>query len=180
MKTGTKRRRAGIVVAVTALLVLASGAFTAMPVRASGHGIQNYASGMCLDDPGYSPYQGTQMQIWPCNGGSNQDWVAQLLDNYWYILRNSYSGLCLDDQGGSTQNGSHLIQYGCNTADTAQLFRWPYTTQHNGISYYGYYTYASSSTCIDDPGGSTTAGTKLQFYSCNGTGAQQWSWPTWY
>jgi non-reducing end alpha-L-arabinofuranosidase len=32
------------------------------------------ASGMCLDDPDFATGNGTQMQIYACNGGSNQAW----------------------------------------------------------------------------------------------------------
>jgi hypothetical protein len=32
------------------------------------------ASGLCLDDPGSATGNGTQLQIWSCNGGNNQAW----------------------------------------------------------------------------------------------------------
>jgi hypothetical protein len=31
--------------------------------------------------------------------------------------------------------------------------------------------------CLDDPGSSTTAGTQLQIWTCNGTNAQKWTIP---
>ena len=34
-------------------------------------------AGKCLDVPGYSTTQGTQPQIWDCNGGANQQWTAR-------------------------------------------------------------------------------------------------------
>src|SRR5438045_1292025 len=32
-------------------------------------------AGKCLDDPGKSTVDGTQQQIWTCNGGANQAWT---------------------------------------------------------------------------------------------------------
>jgi len=34
-----------------------------------------------------------------------------------------------------------------------------------------------SGRCLDDPGSSTTDGTQLQLFDCNGTAAQQWTLP---
>ncbi|MCW2865078.1 MAG: Ricin lectin [Actinoallomurus sp.] len=38
-------------------------------------GYRNAASGRCLDDPGGSATDGTQLQLWDCNSGANQQWV---------------------------------------------------------------------------------------------------------
>lgn len=32
------------------------------------------ASGLCLDDPGFSRRDGTRLVVWRCNGGANQRW----------------------------------------------------------------------------------------------------------
>jgi hypothetical protein len=37
-----------------------------------GHAV---GAGKCLDDPASSTTPATQMQIWDCNGGSNQHWT---------------------------------------------------------------------------------------------------------
>ncbi len=36
--------------------------------------IVNPVSGMCLDDPAFNTTVGTQLDLWACNGGSNQQW----------------------------------------------------------------------------------------------------------
>ncbi len=41
----------------------------------SGTLIRNRASGACLDVPGGSTQQDTQLLTWPCNGGNNQNWT---------------------------------------------------------------------------------------------------------
>jgi hypothetical protein len=33
-------------------------------------------SGRCLDDPNASTADGTQLVLWDCNGGTNQQWTA--------------------------------------------------------------------------------------------------------
>jgi hypothetical protein len=38
-------------------------------------GYRNPASGRCLDVPGSSRADGTQLVLWDCNGGSNQKWT---------------------------------------------------------------------------------------------------------
>lgn len=32
-------------------------------------------AGKCLDDPGLSTADGTQLVLWDCNGGANQQWT---------------------------------------------------------------------------------------------------------
>ncbi|HUD36261.1 MAG TPA: RICIN domain-containing protein [Streptosporangiaceae bacterium] len=32
-------------------------------------------SGRCLDDPAFNTASSTQLDIWDCNGGSNQQWA---------------------------------------------------------------------------------------------------------
>ena len=34
----------------------------------------NPVSGKCLDDPNFTTTQGTQLDLWTCNEGSNQQW----------------------------------------------------------------------------------------------------------
>ncbi len=34
----------------------------------------NPASGKCLDDPNSNTANGTQLELWACNGGANQQW----------------------------------------------------------------------------------------------------------
>jgi len=36
--------------------------------------IAGLQSGRCLDDPGFSTTNGTQLDIWSCNDGTNQRW----------------------------------------------------------------------------------------------------------
>jgi hypothetical protein len=35
----------------------------------------NSNSGLCVEVPGFSTSNGTQLDTWGCNGGTNQEWV---------------------------------------------------------------------------------------------------------
>lgn len=37
---------------------------------------QGYSSRICLDDPGFAQDGNTQLQLWNCNGGANQNWLG--------------------------------------------------------------------------------------------------------
>ena len=72
---------------------------------------------------------------------------------------------------GATANGDRLQiwNYG-GTGNTNELF-----AAHLQPS--GYYAFVvdNSGLCVDTPGSSTTSGVQLQQYTCNGTGAQEFS-----
>ena len=42
--------------------------------QASNGELVNPASGKCLDDPNFNTANGTQLELWTCNGGTNQQW----------------------------------------------------------------------------------------------------------
>jgi len=42
--------------------------------QASNGTLVNPASGKCLDDPSSNTANGTQLVLWTCNGGTNQQW----------------------------------------------------------------------------------------------------------
>ncbi|WP_345033252.1 ricin-type beta-trefoil lectin domain protein [Kutzneria kofuensis] len=67
-------------------------------------------SGQCMDVTGQGTANGTLVELWECNGGSNQQWT-QASDG---SLRSAQSGKCLDDPGFSTTNGTQLEIWDCN------------------------------------------------------------------
>ena len=73
--------------------------------------------GRCLDITGNGTADGTQVQLWDCNGVGGQKWVQQANGS----LRNPQSGRCLDSPGGATANGTHLQIWDCN-GSPAQRF----------------------------------------------------------
>ena len=73
--------------------------------------------GRCLDIVGNGTAQGTQVELWDCNGVGGQVWMQQADGS----LRNPQSGRCLDSPGGATGNGTRLQIWDCN-GTAAQKF----------------------------------------------------------
>jgi poly(hydroxyalkanoate) depolymerase family esterase len=84
-----------------------TGGTTTGPVRATG-------SGKCLDVPGFSQTNGTQTQIWDCNGGTNQTWTSTSTKQL-----TVYGGAkCLDATG--TTAGADVAIWDCNGGGNQQ------------------------------------------------------------
>ena len=66
--------------------------------------------GRCLDIDGDGTANGTQVELWDCNGVGGQQWVQQANGS----LLNPQSGRCLDSPSGATGNGTRLQIYDCN------------------------------------------------------------------
>jgi non-reducing end alpha-L-arabinofuranosidase len=73
--------------------------------------------GRCLDIVGNGTANGTQVELWDCNGVGGQNWAQQADGS----LRNPQSGRCLDSPGGSTADGARLQIWDCN-GSAAQKF----------------------------------------------------------
>jgi len=64
----------------------------------------------CLDVPGRATTAGTKVEIWTCNGGTNQQWRL----NADGTVSGVESGLCLDVTGAGTANGTAVELWTCN------------------------------------------------------------------
>ncbi|GAA4835853.1 arabinofuranosidase catalytic domain-containing protein [Kitasatospora terrestris] len=73
--------------------------------------------GRCLDVNGNGTANGSQVELWDCNGVGGQKWVQQADGS----LLNPQSGRCLDAPGGATANGTRLQLWDCN-GSAAQKF----------------------------------------------------------
>jgi lysophospholipase L1-like esterase len=117
-------------------------------------------SGRCVDVPNSTTANGTQVQLWDCNGQVNQAWVAtssrQLM---------VYGSKCLDASGQGTANGTQVIIWDCNGQ----------TNQQWNVNASGTITGVQSGLCLDASGQGTANGTRLQLWSCNGQANQQWT-----
>jgi non-reducing end alpha-L-arabinofuranosidase len=117
-------------------------------------------SGRCMDVPGASTTNGTQVQLWDCHGNSNQRWTytsgKQLT---------VYGNKCLDAYGGGTSNGTAVAIWDCTGAANQQ---W-------NLNADGTITSAQSGLCVEAAGLGTANGTKLQLWSCWGGSNQKWS-----
>jgi alpha-galactosidase len=125
-------------------------------------------SGQCLDSRGngtpgpYVYFPGTAQQIWPCNGGINQELSPTSAGE----LRTMGATECLDVFNNQTAPGTAVELWPCNGGANQK-----WTVESNGTI-----VGQQSGLCLDVRGASTTEGTALDIYTCNGQTNQQWSW----
>lgn len=122
--------------------------------------IVGVGSGRCVDVPNQSHTAGTQVALWDCNGGSNQQWTTTSAGE----LR-VYGNDCLDAAGQGTGPGTKVDIWGC-TGGANQ--KW---TIHSD----GTITGDQSGLCLDATGAGTANGTLLQLWTCNGSSNQKWT-----
>ena len=125
-------------------------------------------SGQCLDTRGngtpgpYVYFPGTAEQIWPCNGGINQEFSVTSAGE----LRTMGATECLDVYNNETAPGTTVELWPCNGGANQK-----WTVQSNGTI-----VGQQSGLCLDVTGASTGEGTPLEIWTCNGQANQQWSW----
>ncbi|ONI91554.1 GDSL family lipase [Saccharothrix sp. ALI-22-I] len=129
------------------------------PTVPSGRQIVGAGSGRCVDVPNGNTTNGTQVQLWDCNGQSSQSWTytsgKQLMSG----------GKCLDASGKGTANDTKVVVWDCNGQ----------TNQQWNVNSNGTITGVQSNLCLDASGRGTTNGTKLVLWSCSGQTNQQWA-----
>ncbi|WP_026925253.1 endo-1,4-beta-xylanase [Glycomyces arizonensis] len=125
----------------------------------SGH-LTGTGSGRCLDVPGQSTANGTQLQIYDCWNGSNQQWTYTDAGE----LR-VYGNKCLDAEGAGTADGTLAIIWDCHGG----------TNQKWNLNGDGSITNAQSGLCLDVEGYGTANGSLVHLWSCHGGTNQQWT-----
>jgi len=128
------------------------GGGTTGPIRAVG-------AGKCLDVPGTSQANNTQVQIWDCNGGTNQRWTHTSSRQL-----TVYGTKCLDASGHGTANGTPVIIWDCTGGANQQ---W-------NVNANGTITGVESGLCLDVTNSSTANGALIRLWACNGASNQQW------
>jgi len=121
------------------------------------------AAGKCLDVPGVTTAPGTQLQIWGCWGGANQQWTLTEAGEL-----TVYAGgdrRCLDAYNGGTANGTAAVVWNCNGGANQ---RW-------NLNADGTVTSAQSGLCLDVSGYATSDGAKVHLWTCHGGSNQQWN-----
>ncbi|WP_329047734.1 ricin-type beta-trefoil lectin domain protein [Amycolatopsis sp. NBC_01488] len=117
-------------------------------------------SGRCLDVPNASQTSGTQVELWDCNGGANQQWTATAAGE----LR-VYGSSCLDASGQGTTPGTKAIIWTC-TGGTNQ--KW--TPKSDGTI-----VGTQSGLCLDAIANGTGNGTLVDLATCTGGSNQKWT-----
>ncbi|MFF4579869.1 ricin-type beta-trefoil lectin domain protein [Streptomyces sp. NPDC001389] len=126
--------------------------------QAAGVSVRSHASGRCIDVTG-GQGDGTPLQIWDCNGLSQQSWRF-MNDGTVRAL-----GMCMDVAWGATGNGAVIQLARCN-GNPAQQFR--LNSAHDLVN-------PRANKCVDVKDLQTGNGTRLQLWDCNGWDNQKWS-----
>jgi endo-1,4-beta-xylanase len=113
-------------------------------------------SGRCIDVPNASQNNGTRVQLYDCNGQSNQAWTLTSSKQL-----TVYGSRCLDAAGSG--NGSAVQIYSCNGQANQQ-----WNVNSNGTI-----TGVQSGRCLDVWG--TGNGQQVQIYDCSGQANQRFS-----
>ncbi|MFI7336381.1 endo-1,4-beta-xylanase [Streptomyces sp. NPDC050085] len=142
--------------AYTAVLNALNGGSTTPP--SGGGQIKGVGSGRCLDVPNAGTADGTQVQLWDCSGGTNQQWTYTSAGE----LR-VYGNKCLDAAG--TGNGAKVQIYSCWGADNQ---KWRLNSD-------GSIAGVQSGLCLDAVGAGTANGTQIQLYTCSNGSNQRWT-----
>lgn len=154
--------RSGLV--MVSLGLLAAGAAITAPAASaavSTAALRGADSGRCLDVPGGKTESGTELMLWDCNGGSNQQWSYDTTTKSLGV----YGNKCLDSESGSAVNGTPVLIRDCTGG----------TTQQWDVVSGGTVKNVGLGLCLDAAGLGVTNGTPIQLWSCNGGGNQQWS-----
>jgi glucosylceramidase len=117
--------------------------------------------GKCVDVAGANPANGTQVQLFTCNGTSAQQWTVAADGSVQSL------GKCLDVAAGGTADGTKVQLYDCN-GSAAQ--KWTYTAARDLIN-------PQANKCLDVTGASSADGTALQIWTCTGSTNQKWTVP---
>ncbi|WP_406511269.1 endo-1,4-beta-xylanase [Streptomyces sp. NBC_00161] len=130
---------------------------TPTPTPGSGQ-VKGVGSGRCLDVPGASTTDGTQLNLWDCNNRTNQQWSYTAAGE----LR-VYGDKCLDAAG--TGNGTKVQIYSCWGGDNQ---KWRLNSDGSIVG-------VQSGLCLDAAGTGTANGTLIQLYSCSDGSNQRWT-----
>jgi len=117
-------------------------------------------SSRCLDVPNQSQTNGTQVVIWDCNGGSNQNWT-QLANGALQV----YGTKCLDVLNQSTTAGAAAVIWDC-TGGANQ--RWTFNADGTIVG-------VQSGLCLDVTGAGTANNSLVEIWTCNGGSNQRWA-----
>jgi len=133
-------------------------ALRAVPGSLTGTGgpLVGAQSGRCADVTGIATANGTQLQLWDCNGQTNQSWTYTASRQL-----TVYGTKCLQGAG----SGTPVVIWDCDGQADQQ-----WTVSSNGAV-----TNAQSGLCLDANGQGTSNGTKVILWTCNGQTNQQWA-----
>ncbi|MFJ9899398.1 ricin-type beta-trefoil lectin domain protein [Streptomyces sp. NPDC091280] len=126
----------------------------------NGNLVVGTGSGRCADIYNNTITNGTQAEIWDCNGGQNQAWT--------YTSRKElvvYGNKCLDAYNNGTTNGTKVVIWDCNGQNNQK-----WTANSDGTL-----TNVNAGLCLDASGAATANGTLLILWTCGTANNQKWT-----
>jgi hypothetical protein len=120
--------------------------------------LRNVNANRCLDVPSQSQTNGTQLALWDCNNGANQQWTLTSARQL-----QVYGTKCLD--AGSGASGTRVAISDCTGAAGQQ---W-------NLNADGTVAHAQSGLCLDANSAGTANGTAVILWTCSSGNNQKWS-----
>jgi hypothetical protein len=117
-------------------------------------------SGRCIDVPGRSQTDGTDVALWECNGNPNQLWTQTPARQL-----TVFAGKCLDIGGGGTADGTPVQIWGCNNTGAQQ---WTVGADGTVVN-------PASGKCLTARDHGQGNGTALEIRGCDGGAHQKWT-----
>ena len=148
--------------AILGATALAAGAVlvTIGPAHA-GTGEITGLAGKCIDVAEANSADGTQIQLYTCNGTNAQQWTVGS-DGTIRAL-----GKCMDVRYGGTANGTRIHLWTCNGTGAQ---KWTYDSIRRLVN-------PQSNKCLDVTGNNSADWTPLQIWDCHTGDNQKWTLP---
>ncbi|MFY1617100.1 ThuA domain-containing protein [Micromonospora sp. WMMD736] len=127
----------------------------------SGVGPVKGLAGKCLDVRNAATADGTQIQIYTCNGSTAQTWTVTPNSTIKAL------GKCLDVNGAGTADGTKIQLWTCNGSGAQN-----WAAQSDGSL-----RNTSSNKCLDVSGNNSADSTVVHLWTCNGAANQKWTLP---
>ncbi|MDI1461599.1 ThuA domain-containing protein [Catellatospora sp. KI3] len=136
--------------------------FTLVKTATPGTGPVKGLAGKCLDVRGSGTADGTQIQIYTCNGSGAQNWTVS-----GQTLR--ALGKCLDISGGGSADGTKVQLWTCNGSGAQN---WTYQSSDQTLRN------PQSGKCLDVSGNNSADSTVVHLWTCvAGAANQKWTLP---
>ncbi|GAA3304160.1 ricin-type beta-trefoil lectin domain protein [Dactylosporangium vinaceum] len=155
----TRLLRRGVIAAAALAVIGVVGVVAMNSASAATVGQITGFGGKCIDVAAASSANGTQVQLYTCNGTGAQQWTIGD-DGTIKAL-----GKCLDVNAASSANGTKVQIYDCNGTAAQQWSR-----NSDG-------TLRALGKCLDATGNSSADGTPLQLWDCFAGANQRWTLP---
>ncbi|MEU5905313.1 ThuA domain-containing protein [Micromonospora sp. NPDC047467] len=118
-------------------------------------------AGKCLDVRNAATADGTQIQLYTCNGSTAQSWTVTPNSTIKAL------GKCLDVSGGASADGTKIQLWTCNGTGAQN-----WAAQTNGSL-----RNPTSGKCLDVSGNNSADSTVVHLWTCNGAANQRWTLP---